>query len=291
MQVYRKYRWAPFVLAGPSFIVYTYFVIVSIAFSVYYSLTRWNAISKPLFIGVKNYVTMMTSPSFGIVMQNTVIALVAALVIQVGAGLIFAYLIYRTARGFRTFRALVFLPVVLAPAAVSLMFTLIFNSDISPINRLLQDVGLGMLKRNWLSDKNVVLYSVLTPMIYQYIGLYVIILLAGIQSIPEEIIESSFVDGASSFRTFWSIVIPTQWDIIFICMILITTGTFKSFEQSYIMTWGGPGVRSMFIAVYMYFRTFVDANYGYGSAVAIVILFGSLFFTLVLRAVIRRFDY
>lgn len=291
MRLFRKYRWAPLVLVGPSFVVYTYFVILSILFSVDYSLTRWNAISKPVFIGMKNYATMMTNQDFGTVMHNTAIALILALIIQVSAGLILAYLLYRTARGFRTFRALVFLPVVLSQAAVALMFTLVFNSDISPINRTLQAIGLGVLNRNWLSDPNIVLYSVLTPMIYQYIGLYVIIFLAGMQSIPEEIIESGFVDGASSFRIFWNIVIPTQWDIIFICTILITTGTFKAFEQSYIMTWGGPGVRSAFIAVYMYFRTFVDGSYGYGSAVAVVILLAALFITVVLRAIIRRFDY
>lgn len=291
MKVFRRYRWAPLAFAGPSFAVYTYFIIVSIGFTIYYSMTRWNAISKPVQVGFRNYALMLKSNDFGIVMHNTVIALVAALVIQVLAGLAFAYLIYRTSRGFRVFRALIFLPVVLSPAVVSLMFTLVFNSDISPINRILQDVGLSALQRNWLSDKHVVLYSVLTPMIYQYIGLYVIIFLAGMQSIPEEIIESSFIDGASSFRTFFSIIIPTQLEIVFISMILITTGTFKSFVQSYIMTWGGPGVYSSFIAVYMYFRTFVDANFGYGSAVAVVILVGALFFTVLLRAILRRFDY
>jgi len=291
MRLFRKNRWAPLILAGPSFIVYTYFVIVSILFSINYSLTKWNAISKPVYVGAKNYTTMLTNPDFGTVMQNTAIALIAALVIQVIFGLVFAYLIYRTRHGFRTFRALVFLPVVLSQAAVSLMFTLVFNSDISPINRILEAIGLGFFRHNWLSDPNIVLYTVLTPMIYQYIGLYVIIFLAGMQSIPEEIIESGFVDGASSFRVFWNIVIPTQWDIIFICTILITTGTFKSFEQSYIMTWGGPGVHSAFIAVYMYFRTFVDGNYGYGSAIAVFILLASLFITFVLNMITRRLDY
>ena len=291
MHVLRKHKWGWLVFVGPSFLLYTYFVVISLGYSIYYSLTKWNAISKPVFIGLKNYLDLLNSGDFAIVMQNTVVGLVLALIIQVGLGLTFAYLIFRTKGGFRLYRALVFLPVVLSAAAVALMFTLVFNADVGPVNGMLKAIGLGALRRNWLSDKNVVFFTVLTPMIWQFIGLYVVILPAGMQSIPEEVIQSSTIDGASSFRTFRSIVIPMQWDIIFICITLITSGSFKAFEHSYIMTWGGPGVRSAFLGVFMYNKTFLAALFGLGSAIAMVILFASLFITLASRVIIRRFDY
>lgn len=131
----------------------------------------------------------------------------------------------------------------------------------------------------------------MTPMIYQFIGLYVVILLAGMQSIPEEVLESTFIDGASSFRVFISIVIPMQWDIILICLVMITTGMFKAFEHSYIMTWGGPGVRSAFLGVHMYFTAFIDAAFGSGCAIAMVILFAALFITIILRSIVNRLNY
>jgi hypothetical protein len=131
-------------------------------------------------------VDLWKSADFKIVMQNTVTGLVLALIIQVGLGLLFAYLIFRTRVGFRLYRALVFLPVVLSPAAVALMFTLVFNADIGPLNVILKAVGLTSWTRNWLADKNVTFYAVLTPMIYQYIGLYVVILLAGMQAMVSE---------------------------------------------------------------------------------------------------------
>jgi len=291
MQTLRKYKWAFFVFVLPALLLYTYFVVVSIFASFSYSLTRWDAISEPIFRGLQNYADFAKDPDFLIVMSNTLWGLFWSLVIQVSFGLIFAYLIYRTRRGFRIFRAVIFLPVVLSAAAVAMMFTLMLNSNMGAVNEILRAVGLGGLTRNWLSDGSVVYYSVLTPMIYQFIGFYVVIMLAGMQSIPEEVIESSTMDGATSFRTFFSIVIPMQVDIIFVCVILITTGLMKAFEHSYIMTWGGPGSRSAFLGVFMYFKTFIEARFGLGSAIAMVILFGSLFFTLLFQWVSKRFNY
>jgi raffinose/stachyose/melibiose transport system permease protein len=291
MYVLQKHKWAPLVFVGPSLAAFTYFVIVSIGYTIYYSFTKWNAISPPLFVGLKNYIDLLKSADFRIVMGNTVRGLLIALVIQVGLGLLFAYLIFRTRTGFRLYRALVFLPVVLSPAAVALMFTLIFNADIGPLNVILKSVGLASWTRNWLADKNVTFYAVLTPMIYQFIGLYVVILLAGMQSISDDIIQSATIDGASSFRVFRSIIIPMQWDIIFICITMITSGSFKAFEHSYIMTWGGPGVRSAFLGVFMYNKTFLGAQFGVGSAIAMVILVATLVVTLVFRSITSRFDY
>lgn len=291
MHALKKNKLITLIFIGPVFILYTYFVIISIFSSFYYSLTTWDAVSAPIFKGLENYINFMKDKDFAIVMQNTFAGLILALLIQVPLGLIFAYLIYRTIRGFRIYRALVFLPVVLAPAAIAMLFTLVFNADIGPVNKILESVGLSMFKRNWLSDPNVVFYSVLTPMIYQYIGLYVVILLAGMQSIPEEIIESTFIDGASSFRTFINVVIPMQWDIILMCIIMVTTGSFKAFEHSYIMTWGGPGVRSAFLGVYMYNTTFLGANFGKGCAIAMVILVASLVMTVLFQSITRKFEY
>jgi raffinose/stachyose/melibiose transport system permease protein len=127
-------------------------------------------------------------------------------------------------------------------------------------------------------------------MIYQFIGQYIIIMLAGMQSIPEEIIESAQIDGANSFRVFTKIVVPSQVDIILMCAIMLTSGSFKAFEHSYVMT-GGYSLRGAFLGVYMYITTFQANNFGRGSALAIIILLCSLFFTKILQRVARRFEY
>jgi len=268
----------------PTFLIYTYYIIFSIINTAYYSLTEWDAIATPVFKGLVHYKKFISDKDFLMVMRNSLLNVAISLAVQIPCGLIIGYLIYRTVRGYRIYRFLVFVPVVMSASAIALLFSLIFNTEFGPVNVLLKELGLGNLTRSWLSDVNVVYYVVLTPMTYQYIGLYVIIQLSGMQSIPEEIIESATIDGASSFRIFWSIIVPLQKQITGVCAVLIISGCFKAFEHSYIMTWGGPGYASSFLGVYMYMETFVKGNYGKGSAIAMIILLGSLLFTILFQA-------
>ena len=115
-----------------------------------------------------------------------------------------------------------------------------------------------------------------------------ILYIGGINSISNDLYEAATIDGASSFRIFWNIVVPMQRAITGMCAILIISGCFKAFEHSYIMTWGGPGYASSFLGVYMYTETFVKGNYGKGSAVSMVILVGTLICTLIFQALNRR---
>ncbi len=289
MYVLTKHRRALFLgFVLPALALYTYFIMVSIAGTGYYSLTKWDAIGAPVFRGLKNYEKLLTDADFALVLKNSLLNVAISLAIQLPLGLLGGYLIYRTARGYRAYRFMVFVPVVLSASAIALLFTLIFNAEFGPVNQLLSALGLGALRRSWLSDPSVVYFAVMTPMTYQYIGLYVIIELSGMQSIPEDVFESARIDGASSFRTFTSIVVPMQRPITLMCAVLIISGCFKAFEHSYIMTWGGPGYTSSFLGVYMYTETFVKGNYGKGSAVAMVILAGSMLFTTLVQRLERR---
>lgn len=290
MHVLQKNKWIKILFAGPAFLIFTYFIIIATGQTVYYSFTKWKGLGSPSFQGIANYLKLFQTEDFYIVMRNNLVGLVLALIIQLGLGLIFAYLIYRTVRGMRIFRSLSFVPVVMSGAAVALMFSLIFDGNLGPLNQVLKSVGLEGWARNWLSDPDVIFYAILFPMIYQFIGQYIIIMLAGMQSIPEEIIESAQIDGANSFKVFTRIVVPSQVDIILMCAIMITSGSFKAFEHSYIMT-GGYSLRGAFLGVYMYITTFQSNNFGRGSALAIIILLCSLFFTKILQRVARRFEY
>ena len=289
MHILRKKKWLLLlVFIFPAFLLYTYFVIYSIVNTGYYSVTKWNAISDPIFVGMKYYQDFLHDADFLMVLRNSLLNVVISLVIQIPLGLVGAYLIYRTKRFYRLYRFCVFIPVVLSASAIALLFTLIFNAEFGPVNTVLRSIGLDSWTRSWLSDASVVYFVVMTPMTYQYIGLYVIIELSGMQAIPDDVIESATIDGASSFRIFWNIVVPMQRAITGMCAILIISGCFKAFEHSYIMTWGGPGYASSFLGVYMYTETFVKGNYGKGSAVSMVILVGTLICTLIFQALNRR---
>lgn len=290
MNVLQKNKWMKLLFAGPAFLLFSYFIIIATGQTVYYSFTKWKGLGSPVFRGWDNYIKLFQTEDFYIVMRNNLLGLVLALIIQLGLGLIFAYLIYRTVKGMRIFRSLSFVPVVMSGAAVALMFSLIFDGNLGPLNQVLKSIGLESWARNWLSDPEVVFYAILFPMIYQYIGQYIIIMLAGMQSIPEEIIESAQIDGANSFKVFTKIIVPSQVDIILLCAIMITSGSFKAFEHSYVMT-GGYSLRGAFLGVYMYITTFQSNNFGRGSALAILILLCSLLFTQVLQRIAKRYEY
>lgn len=290
MHVLQKNKWVKYLFTGPAVILFTYFIIIATGQTVYYSFTKWKGLGSPTFQGVANYLKLFQTDDFYIVMRNNLLGLVLALVIQLGLGLIFAYLLYRTVRGMRVFRSLSFVPVVMSGAAVALMFSLIFDGNLGPLNQVLKSMGLNSWARNWLSDPEVIFYAILFPMIYQFIGQYIIIMLAGMQSIPEEIIESAQIDGASSFKVFTRIVVPSQVDIILMCAIMITSGSFRAFEHSYVMTLG-YSLRGAFLGVYMYVTTFQMNNFGRGSALAVIILLCSLLFTKILQRAARRFEY
>lgn len=264
---------------SPAFLLYTGFVIAPILFSVYYAMTNWDGVGKMDFIGLQNFVRLSRNPDYWIAFTNSIKVVVLSVAIQIPAGLFFAYLLYLTVRGFKFFRSVFFLPVVISPAAIGLMFLLFFNGELGPLNVLLDSLGLDFLIHSWLSDKNTVLYAVTFPMIWQYIGYYILIFLAGLQSIPEQIFESAKIDGASSPQVFFHLAVPMMRDLILVSIVLCVTGSLKAFDHAYIMTWGGPGVRSSYLAVYMFRTAFTQSQLGMGTAIAITMLLFSLVFT------------
>lgn len=278
----KKYRKAPICIGflAPVFILYTIFLFIPLVQTGYYSLTKWNGVTDKIFIGLGNFKELFGSGDYWMTFQNTIKLVVITLVIQVPVGLLLAYLLYMKTKGMKVFRTIYFLPVVIAPVAISLMFSLFYNSEIGVFNRILEMIGLGRFQTNWLSNIHTLLYAVMAPQVWQYIGLYVTIFLGALQSIPEELVESAEIDGANRIQIFSSIILPEITGFTNICIILCVTGSLKAFEHSWIMTGGGPGVRSAYLGVYMYKTAFVNSDFGLGSAITMTIVLLSLVITL-----------
>jgi raffinose/stachyose/melibiose transport system permease protein len=176
------------------------------------------------------------------------------------------------ARGFRFFRSVFFLPVVIAPIAIGLMFSIIYNGDVGPLNQALRQVGLASFAKSWLGDKSTVLAAVTVPQVWQYVGFYMVIFLAAIRSVPREILESAAIDGANRVQTFTRIILPMLREVIVICMTLAVTGGLRAFDHSWVMTKGGPGIASSYIATLVYRRGMLDGSLGYGSSLTVTLL-------------------
>ncbi len=271
----------PVLFLAPVFLVYTVFVFIPMLLSLYYSTTDWNGVTQKVWIGLQNYKELFANKDFWLVFMNTMKLVVVTLVVQIPMGLILAYLLYSKTKGMKIYRTIYFLPVVIAPVAIGLMFTLFYNSEIGIFNHILKTIGLGSLQKNWLSDANTLLYAVMAPQVWQYIGLYVTIFLGALQSIPEELIESAQIDGAGRINAFFHVILPQITEFTFICILLSVTGSLKSFDHSWIMTGGGPGVRSAYLGVFMYKTAFVNSDFGMGSAITIGIIAVSLMITVI----------
>lgn len=273
---------------APALVLYCSFIIFPIFSSAYYSLLKWNGVGAAKYIGLRNFERLFQDPDYWTSFFNTVKAIIICTAFQIPLGLIFAFLLYNTQRGYKFFRSVFFLPVVISPTAIGTMFLLFFNGELGPLNYFLKNIGLDALAMNWLSDKRTVLYCVIFPAVWQYIGYYCIIFLAGMQSISEEIFESARIDGASSFQVFTRMVLPMLYDLITVCVVLCVTGSIKAFDQAYVMTAGGPGVQSSYIAIFMYHKAFTDTKLGEGTAVGITMLLFSLLFTLTFKKLTNK---
>jgi raffinose/stachyose/melibiose transport system permease protein len=253
-------------------------------------VTKWNGVGEKQLIGLEHFRSLFASTDYWRTFSNTLKLVGITLIVQVPGGLLIAYLLHHKTRFFKLYRTLYFLPVVIAPVAIGLMFSLFYNSEVGIFNQLLDAVGLGACKRRWLSDPQVVVYSVIAPQAWQYIGMYITIFLAALQGVPEELMESAQIEGANSAQRFWHIMLPQIRSFVVICLILCITGAFKSFEHPWVMTSGGPGVWSSYLGVYMYRTAFVDFDFGKASAISVTIVALSLCSTAVIKGISARVE-
>ena len=276
---------------APSFLIFTIFFIFPSLSSIGYSFLKWDQYSgSKIFIGLNNYINLISDNNYWLTVRNSLIFVAFALLIEIPAGFILAYLVSRTVKGLKIFRTIYFLPVIITTIAVGVIFSIIYNSEFGPLNQFLDIIGLSALKQNWLSNSRIVIFSVVLPNVWKNIGEPFIISLAAIQLIPPEILESASIDGANSFKKFTRIVIPGSWDILQICVIMVVTGALRAFEMPWALTQGGPGVSSAYISVYMLKVAFLQQNFGYGSAITVTILIYALSFTLIFKKIASRKD-
>jgi raffinose/stachyose/melibiose transport system permease protein len=272
---------------SPAFIVYTGMLVFSVITTLYYSTLKWDGLGSGVFDGLENYIRLFRDMAFWGIARNTLIFIVFSVVLQNIFGIILAYLVSRIFMAYRFFRAVFFLPVVVTSAAVATMFTMFF-ADNGVVNWFIRSIGLDMLIRPWLMDSKTVLMCVMLPEVWQSTGIYFLIHLAGVQAIPEEVIESARMDGARSPVILLRIIVPMMTEVIQVGVLFSLINAIKSFNFSWMMTFGGPGTASAYVSVYMYKKVFQDFRYGYGSAVAVILLIALILITVSFKAYFNR---
>ena len=235
----------------------------------------WEPFSEADFIGLTNYLDVLKDRIWWVALKNTSIYVAFTLLFQNLFGYLIALvLFYSGIRGSKAIRSIIFFPAILAPAVVGLVWKLIF-AKAGLINQILTSIGLEQLAIPWLSNKVTPIYCVAIVQIWQWTGFNMIFYLAGLQSMPEELIDAAKIDGASWLQIVTKIVTPIMAPVVTIIIILNLISGFKVFDLVYIMTRGGPVKASEVIAHYIYWNAFGTSSfghYGYSSALSIYLI-------------------
>jgi raffinose/stachyose/melibiose transport system permease protein len=273
----------------PALIIYTIVVPIPCVSSMYFSLTEWNLIDKIRFVGWDNFRFMFLHDDvFYLAMKNTFIYLILSVILQLPMAFFLAILLSRAMRGRKIFRNVIFLPVTFSGVAVSLMWYFIYHSEVGLINRLLDAIGAGWLKHAWLADGKTALYAVIVCVAWQYVGYHMVIYMAGISTIPAEVVEAAKMDGAGEWNIVRHIIFPFLIPMLSVSMILITTSSLKSFDNIFIMTQGGPNHATEVLASHMYTKAFAQLEYGYGSALSTTLMILCIAATIILSRLMKR---
>lgn len=255
----------------PAFIMFSALVILPFLMGVYYSFTDWDGISVSKFIGLDNFTRLFQDSNFIKAGMNTFILCIINIVLSNPLAILIAMLLNKPLRFRGTLRAAFYMPNVLSYIVISVLWTLILRYE-GVLNAILDVIGLGGLKMDWIGDMSTALPSIIFITIWVSTGTSIIIYLAGLNSIPGELYESAMVDGVNAWSKIRHITFPLLMPSITICTFLGLTANLKMFDIPYIMTQGGPAYSTSTIALVIYDYAFKGMLYGYATAAGIVFL-------------------
>ena len=279
-------------LSAPAIIMFLAFVILPVVLAAYYGFYRWQGYGAPTdWVGLNNYKLILTDPAFQDVLWHNGLILVLSLVIQGPLAIVLALLLNQKIRGRSIIRVLIFVPYIISEVIVGTGWSLMLQSN-GAVNDLLHRIGLGSLEADWIADPELAIWTLMAIITWKYTGFAVILMLAGLQSIPDEIFEAAQIDGASYWQIQRRITLPLLGPTIRIWAFLSIIGSLQLFDLVYII-WGQyvsgtAGTSTM--AIYMLAQGRNAGNYGYGSAVAVVMFVISLIVALIYQRFVLRRD-
>ncbi|MFC2061299.1 extracellular solute-binding protein [Elusimicrobiota bacterium] len=275
----------PYLFILPSLIVLLVFLYFPIFSSFLISLTNWNIytfsdINNLRFIGLGNYISLFSDGIFWRALLNTMIFSGVGIPLNIMLALFLAVLIDKKyIKNKAVFRAGYFMPVITTLVAVAVVWRWLYNPEYGLVNYLIGLIGID--KQTWLSNPALALPSLIIMSIWKNFGYNMVIILAGLQTIPASLYEAASVDGADAWQSFWHITLPSLKPTLFFVVIMTTIGALQFFGESYVMTKGGPLNKTLSMVYYMYNQGFKFFKFGYGTALAYVLFLCILMFTMI----------
>jgi len=268
----------PYVWVMPAVVLYFVFKLAPLIGGVYLALLRWDGIEPATFVGLDNFVQIFHDKLIASALMNNIKFAIGTVVGKTVLSLLLALLLNQGIRGRGFYRTALFTPVVISMVVVGLLWSWIYNPQFGLLNDLLRLVGMENLILDWLGGTKVALWSLMVVEIWKWYGFHMVIFLAGLQTIPEELYEVARIDGASRLRRLASITLPLLQPTMLINVTLALMGALNVFDIPYVMTAGGPANSTMVMALHIYIRGFRYGKFGYGTAMSYALL---LFVTVV----------
>ncbi|MEO5964763.1 MAG: sugar ABC transporter permease [Candidatus Limnocylindrales bacterium] len=275
----RRWRWRDdltgWAFAAPFVILFLVFLAFPIVASFILSFTSFGLrdLQNPVgatFVGLQNYVDLLSDPKFWASLLNTVYFVVVGVPITLALGLLIANALNRGITRFRTvFRVGYYLPVITSIVAIAVVWRFLLNPDVGLINMLL--ASLGIKGPAWLADPALAMPSIIAMAVWRNLGFAMIVFLAGLQAIPASLYEAASIDGAGRGQSFRYVTLPMLRPTILFMTVITTIGYLQLFEEPFVMTGGGPLDRTLSVTMYMYQQGFTFFHQGYASAVAYVL--------------------
>jgi len=268
----RLSKLSPYLWVLPALTVYGIFKLYPLVSGLQMSLLRWDGIEEPRYIGLRNFEKILSDPMTGAVLMNNVHYAVGTVLGKIVLSLFLAILLHQALRGRTFYRTSLFMPVVMSFVVVGVLWSWLFNPQFGLINSFLRGLGLEFLVQDWLGDAAVALNSLILVDIWKWYGFHMVIFLAGLQSIPEELYEAARIDGASVWQQFLHVTLPMLQPVMIVNVTISVMGAFNVFDIPFIMTAGGPANATNVMALHIYIRGFKFYRFGFSAALSYVLL-------------------
>ena len=268
----------PYLFLIVPLIIYVIWVIGPMFYTFYLSLTDWDGLSTPSFIGWRNFERLFRDPVFFTSLTNNLKWIVCFITIPVVAGLGLAMALNREIPGAKAFKASFYSPLVLSLVVCGLIWSWMYQPASGLLNSVLRMVGLDSLAQGWLSDKKLVMWAIIVVAIWRQVGYVMVLYLAGLQGIDPGLVDASKVDGCNAWQTFRNVIFPLLAPVTVIVIVISIIDSLRAFDLVSVMTRGGPYNSSSVLANFMYIEAFNNYKMGYGAAISVVLFLISLVF-------------
>jgi multiple sugar transport system permease protein len=287
-------QWEAYLFLLPSFLGFFVFIVLAVLMSLGISFSDWGLTGWKGFVGARNYQALLRDPIFWQTASNTVFYIVTIVPLQLILGLIMALALNQAIRGRIVYRLIYFMPVVTTIVAGAIVFRLLLSTN-GPVNELLGNtarlIGIPFVPPNWLGSSDYSKWSVVVLTLWKNTGFTMVVYLAALQGVPQELYDAANTDGASAWQRFRNVTLPLISPTTFFLFILQLIGAFQIFTEPFVMTRGGPANSSLSVVQYIYLSAFRDIRMDKASAMAWFLFIFIFLFTLLQNRLQQRWVY